>query len=357
MIKKGDHLYTALVQKPQHRCVLRVKSVETNGTIVAKPAPEYHISDVDEVTLKVQNDPNILIIANLGSNPAVSSIGGCNTRSYIGTKTLDGYGKVYFFYKPSSKEDMKFIIDGLESAKERLAANNIEFALKNVHISIHNSLSMASTNTMLGCYDRKYKNICIFADRIQDQNESMTHTILHEFAHFIYSLISKQKELATDWTEAFYEISSKVEASADDLKRYAENFLVSGQDLSSYVKSLDNENEDYTTGLTERQLFKKYLAISAKYYGLSYKDLVLFSKQDRFDLLEHILMDNITPVTVRVINKAKSTSQYSTKNIKEFFAEALAYYLEGTKIQQRLTRLSERTLGYARRCITEDKEQ
>ena len=352
MLKKGDHLYVAQVDNLKKRRVVRVKSVSLAGIATIKSAQYYHTAEAEEESFNSDKDSKLILIANLGQNPVVSSIGSCLTRSYIGAKTINDDLKVYFFYKPLNKEELKSIIDSFTSFYERVKANNLVDALAGVYFSAHTGLTYPSSSSMLGCFEKQYNNICVFFDRLElREDSSAVHTLLHEFAHYLHIYVYKQEELMTDWTEAFYKISSRAEVSEEKIKFFIEEFLISGQPLSIYMKNLDNENEDFTTLLTDRALFKKYVSLSAKYYGLTYKDLVLFSKQDKFDLLEDILMDKITPITVRVINKAKSTSDYSTKNVKEFFAEAIAYYLEGKKLDKDLARLCERTLSYTRRCI------
>lgn len=352
MLKKGDHLYVAQVENLKKRQVVRVKSISSAGIATIKSAQYYHVTEAEEESFNSTNDSKLIVIANLGQNPVVSSIGGCLTRSYIGVKTINEDLKVCFFYKPS-KEELKLAVDSFSSFYDRVKANNLVSALSALYFCAHTALTYPSSSKMLGCYEKQYNNICIFFDRLElQENSSAVHTLLHELSHYLYTFVCKQEELVTDWTEAFYKISSRAEVPEEKIKSFIEEFLVSGQPLSLYMKNLDNENEDFITLLTDRALFKKYVSLSAKYYGLTYKDLVLFSKQDKFDLLEEILMDKITPIVVRVINKAKSTSEYSTKNMKEFFAEAIAYYLEGKKLDKDLSRLCERTLAFTRRCIT-----
>lgn len=353
MLKKGDHLYVASVENLKKRSVVRVKSVSSGEIATVKSAQYYHIAEAEEETFNAKSlESKLVVIANLGQTPAVSSIGGCLTRSYIGVKTINDDIKVYFFYKPT-KEDLKYVIDSFSSFYNRVKANNLVAALHAVYFCAHTGLTFPSSSKMMGCFEKQYNNICVLFDRLEAQEgNAAVHTLLHEFSHYFYTFVAKQEELVSDWTEAFYKISSRAEVSEEKIKSFVEEFLVSGQPLSLYIKTLDDENEDFVSLLTDRALFKKYVSLSAKYYGLTYKDIVLFSKQDKFDLLEDILMDKITPIVVRVVNKAKSTSEYSTKSMKEFFAEAIAYYMEGIKLNSDLARLCERTLSYIRHCIT-----
>ena len=92
--------------------------------------------------------------------------------------------------------------------------------------------------------------------------------------------------------------------------------------------SLDNDNENIDTHLTERALFKKYVSSAARYYKLTYKDLTILSKQHKYDALEKILNKNIQPIVVRLISPV-IVSDYAATNLKEYFAEVLSYYLSG----------------------------
>lgn len=351
-VSQGDYLYAGFVKKPVKRIVLKVKNVsEDHSQFEAKSAQYYHISDIPFFNCKVNNDPEIFIIANLGKMPAVTSIGGCLTHSYIGSKKIEGLGKIYFFYKPSSKDDLQQVIAGFNLAYKRLKTNNLLDFLPYLNFAIHNSLTFPSPDKMQGCYKKledSIGNICIFPERIEDANE-MSHVILHEISHHLMNYIKKQQELLTDWTEAFYNISNVVDVSAEKIDQIVEKFLISGQNISEFIKTLDDSDNDPVTDLTDKQLFKKYLAAAAKPFKLSYKDLVLFSKEDKFDLLENILVKNKAKISIRLI-KATAASQYSTKNINEFFAETVAFYLDGKKLLKDTDQLVSRTLSYIKRC-------
>lgn len=330
----GDHLYIRSPDKKTN-LVVRVKSI-SKPNIIVKEASTYHFSPAFTVT------PDWTIIANLGSDPAVPNIDGLPTKSYIGYKKLSKYStKLYFFYKPE-KEYISNIENIFNDAFLCLRKNKIDQFIPDLVFDIHSKQTYKAPKNALGFFSNKTNQIRLYADKLECDTDKFKHAILHEMSHYFRKLLAKD-EILSEWTVRFAEISDKVCIQNSRLKEIIESFLVSNTNLSSFCKTLDNEDDDSQMGmLSDRKLFKSYVASAARYYNLSSKDINTLSKNGKYDLLEKILLNEMLPLAVRVTKG--TVSEYATKNQEEFFAEVLAFYLEGKVLSSKDQLIAKKTI-------------
>ena len=347
-IRVGDYLFTRLADDVSAKLVVKVISVGDN-VAYCRDVSTGHITGANlSISFSENYESTLELLANLGTKPKVKTIDGLPTRDAVGKiSSLDGYKPIWFFYKPE-KEELKSYKEAFKRIKELLEKFNLDQYLQEIYFEVHNNESIKASKDTVALYKTTFSQIQIISNQVNRIDEALVdidefnHAVLHEFAHHLYLKIKKNTMLMSAWAEAFSEIS-KCALASSTLKKLVEDFLVSGSSLTGFLKSLDNENEDYATHLSDRQLFKKYCAQAAKLYKLSVKDLDNLSKQGKFTTLEKILLKDIQPLAIRVVS-SDAISKYGSKSLLEYFAEAVSAYLTGVVLSKNLSSLIKKTL-------------
>ena len=351
----GDFLYVNFKSDNQEaRFIVKVKKiVDTN--VICQNVDSGHITGVTfTIPIYYNEKSEFSIIANLGSSPIVNYIDGLSTKASAGGITVEGIpNKIYFFFKPS-KEEISTYKKSFASFYDRLRLHNIDKFLREVYFEVRDLDSLKVSKNTIARYALDLNRIQIVSSRFLAYDQEMNvHDLLHEYSHHLYRKIAKDTYVMSLWAETFSNSFSCVIAYEDHIKQLVEDFLVSNESLSNFIKGLDNENEDYRTKLSDRQLFKKYVTCAAKIFKLTVKDLNNLSKSGKYDTLEKILFKNIQPLAIR-ITKDSELSSYSSTNLKEFFAEVMSTYLEGKPIPNDESNACKKTLDIIRRLLEEE---
>lgn len=347
-IRVGDYLYVRETGEHSSHFVVKVKSIDDTRAF-CKDVSTGHLTGIYDVLSFTGNiDADIELIANLGDKPKVKSIDGLPTHDVVGKiSSLEGYRPIWFFYKPS-KEVLTSYKDAFAHLRDILKKFSVDQYLEEINFEVHNSDSIKASKDTIAMYIKDLSRVRIISEQVSDLETSkvdlevFTKALTHEFAHHLYVKIRKNTMLMSAWAEAFSDIS-KCALASNSLKRLVEDFLVSGNTFSSFMKTLDNENDDYTTGLSDRQLFKKYSSYAARLYKLSVKDLDNLSRQGKFDVLEKVLLKDIQPFAVRVV-ASDVISKYGSKSLTEYFAEVFSAYFTGVVLSKNLSSLIKKTL-------------
>lgn len=191
-----------------------------------------------------------------------------------------------------------------------------------------------------GFYKRNSKpeknphRLAIIPEHTDYDHSYYTYIIFHELAHHLHSEFVHGRKLNAKWIDLY---STSVPAR-DILKPDTDRLLTAlleQQDLPSAFKGQLEEADE--------EAFKLILKAIKQQHKLGVKELdVLFVAEftDQIKALwpETVVANDLNPLVTK----------YATKNYRELFAEAFAYYMSGRELPLEVKELVEESLSYAK---------
>jgi hypothetical protein len=197
-----------------------------------------------------------------------------------------------------------------------------------------------------GYYKRNAKpeknphRLAIIPEHTDYDHSWYTYVIFHELAHHLHSQFVVGRQLNAKWIDLY---STSVPAR-DILKADTDRLLkalLEQQDLPSAFKGQLEEADE--------EAFKLILKAIKQQHKLGVKELdVLFVAEfnDQIKALwpETVVANDLNPLV----------TEYATKNYRELFAEAFAYYMSGRELPLEVKELLEESIAYAKTVGGED---
>jgi hypothetical protein len=327
-LAKGDYFVAAREQGKDY--LAKALSNQHGNTVEAVLEDKCHIQGLRHtMTVDVKD-----VVVVLGPTPHPGKVYGADvTNLFRARKDHDDFGPIHFFYKPE-KEIVKDLWISMSKVSKRLDKHGLGFLLQDIMWEVQRF----NGEKYAGCYiSSRNEKVPV---RIQFRPESVPATeyayvLLHELGHHLHLEFIKSKKLNAYWLKLFNTSIKVVSVRKDLSKQLLERLLDQDAVPSDFKRDLDEE---------EALAFKWIIRTISTVSALSIKDLDT--------LFEAGFKDEVAKVwPVRNIPRkelAPVISEYSTKNVKELFAEVFAFHMTGKKLPDAVVRLLEKSISYAK---------
>lgn len=267
------------------------------------------------------------VIANLGDElTIVGSVFNNKTEAY-NTSVDHQLGDVHFFYR-AGKADIKEatdLLDFLSTIMQR-----------------HRLLGMFPVNFEFrvprGSYDGMYvksrKEDALDTIRVfLNEEKDMKHVILHEAGHGVWTRLIKQNVVKAAWVKEYRTHNFVTQLSVDKLEDLFKDMEDTRLTIPEFKATLEEEPARH---LQEAIKHIKHV------HGLWEVDLDTLILSSDYDELYEVWPKTGIEISSMMANEI---SEYSSKNVEEYFCEALTLYLLKQKIPPRTQKLIEKTLA------------
>lgn len=332
LFERHDYLLLNVDDKPQLAQVLNVgdKKRRKNQAIL-----ESGIEGDDPV--KVEFVPKD-IVANLGSQPRRGSkVYGVDIQLFEDTIAAKGFPFEIFSYREMSDKDEENFLKALYQAKKILTKHKA----KDWMASVERMVIKPKTGKYAGYYKMKNIKGGGAADEIGlhpenfDFKSELLFLIMHEMSHGIwYRQVSSP--IRAKWTRLFAKravLSRSTQDSMLSLFSIVSSIFKETSTFSEVRKQLKAEYDE------ENRLFGEVLSHVRKVWHLDVEEMEALMLKDSKKFF------SLWPTVSDLTDWKYDVSEYATKNVKEFFAESMAYYLTGTKLPVDVSKFCKRTLA------------
>lgn len=311
---------------------LQFVQVAPTDTTTAFHIPYKHIDDHKySIT-----DFDVDLIANFGQSFKVGKVYGISCCRPYGSKETQ-LGKLWFFYKPSTSEEIQFVIDALNELAKELIDLRIFKYFENIVWEAHTKKTSFLPNAE-GFY-RRYKLKTIEeAKKVQViglvveslTSETIKHVLWHECFHALFKFFKTRKEEYSAWINYFASYHKRLKIYTDRQNDLLKKYLESAVAMKMFVNSLDQNTSlyadtDYIND--DQELFKLILKNIKQTYGISASEIEILKDVGRIDLIEDMWPKD--PINIASV-LSNGVSIYSLKNIEECFCEVMAYYVDNS---------------------------
>lgn len=161
----------------------------------------------------------------------------------------------------------------------------------------------------------------------------MPYVIAHEAGHGVwFRLVPKSMQIR--WMRLYHSYLNLTEITEQDLEEVRANFMAEPMPLKAYAKSLEEPFND---------VFKKAMEWIVDNHSVSLRNLDTMVRNDSDVGIEFI--NSLWPsYTMLKSDHEIVISEYATKSVEEFFAEAFAYHLTGISLPSKVQALLDKTL-------------
>lgn len=335
-IKRGDYLIAKQEQGKDY--LFKALADNDSKSVEGVLEKDCHVQGLRHTMTVELSD----VILNLGQKPHPGKVYGYDvgTVFYV-RKTHDDFGDINFFYKPE-KQVVKDLWESMSKVAEGLKRKGLTFLLHDVVYEV------------MPHHGEKYAGLFMKArnekvlPRIKIRPEIMPATDYgyvwyHEFGHHLHLSFLHSKKLNAYWLK-LYNTSIKVAAVKKDKSQQLLDALIAGEESPS----------DFKSGLDEEDAlaYKWIIRTIQQVNGLSIKDLDTLFEADMKDEIEKVW-------PVRNIPRkelAPIISEYAATNVKELIAESFAFYMCKRKLPEKITKLVERSIAYAKANASKSPE-
>jgi hypothetical protein len=280
---------------------------------------------------------SIEIIAALGTNPVFGVSYGVKIEPFRRLIPIEGLGNLFFFRK-TTKEERSYIVKAFNKLSDDFRRDKIKFG-KEVDFGIREP-----RGTMVGFYrharkqDRADELVCCPPNF---SPKELKYVLCHEAAHGIWFTIMDNHWRAK-WVKAFTRNTKLTRIDSDRIKDLRKS-LVDMERVGLMAKQLDDDDQ---------QAFKECLRYMKRTYALSPRHIDnLLADGD--DLLEYWPKNSVDTQHKEVL-----ITQYATKSVDEFFAEAFGWsYSKSKSIPSSVQKLLDKTLAAIKAGMNGSEEQ
>jgi hypothetical protein len=329
-IKQGDIVLVAKVlDKPKLTCA-KVEFIDGDNVGVLD-VENMHIAQLRKgFDTKVEN-----IIAILDpTHPSYH-----NKFDAIFHKAIhnEDFGSLNWFYEPKF-EVRANLEEAFKKAASALEARGLGFIIQPTtcvwEVYPYGGEKYAGYYKRNGKPEKNPNRLAIIPEHTAYDHSYYTYIIFHELAHHLHSEFVHGRNLNAKWIDLY---STSVPAR-DILKPDTDRLLkalLDGEDLPSAFKGQLEEADE--------EAFKLILKAIKQQHKLGVKELDVlfvaeFNEQIKAVWPETVVANDLNPLV----------TEYATKNYRELFAEAFAYYMSGRELPQEVKELVEESISYAK---------
>ncbi|SBV38550.1 Phage protein [Phage NCTB] len=276
------------------------------------------------------------IVCNLGPQPQVTGKAfGVNIEIYQRDLKAGWPKPIHVYRNALTDREANIFVKAMKKAHKILedkASDNWMGCLTHINLK-------SNTSKMEGCYVMKTTNagpqdVLNFMPVDLTDSKYLVELILHESSHGIWYR-QVPRDIKARWSALFNKRAQVQRIEQDDLDTLADviiEFVKQGSRFPQILKELRSENPD------EHDAFKEVISYVKKIHHIDKEELeaLALTKPEKFKELWPTVTDNST-------FKADIT-EYATKNVKEFFAESLSYFLSGHSLPKDVEKACKFTL-------------
>lgn len=237
------------------------------------------------------------------------------------------FGRVLFFTKVS--KDVKTEIEELlTTAFKKLNKAGVNHFLP-VNVEVR-----PPKGKMLGHYKtQKHEGeLDILCIRPSLENP-LDFTLYHECAHGVWQRLITQRKIKASWIRDYHQFIEVQHLTSKDLKSLLNELLSATQSVSEFKAGLSENDQD---------ILREVLSYIKKYHRLSVHDLNLL-----IDCGDTETITTLWPTDTIALAKIKGNgvTNYSLKNVEEYFAEVFATHMTKGNLPPRTQKLLLKTFG------------
>ena len=270
--------------------------------------------------------------ANLGSNPKVGKVYGCNTERLVELTELESLPVIEWYFP--AEDDVKTQIHaGLIEGCRLLRELGVLPVLRNVTLRVVKNTSRKLTpKTVLGSYKpvkHTQENPDIITVRYHpDSLARLPYLLAHEVGHVIFNRILSSRAQAA-WAYRFCSLAT-----------YEQDNSISNEVIKAF---LDTGKLAFD-GDKEQAAWANIVSTIHKHTGLRNSDLLLLWQHEKHSLVELLKNYADTPAVACVLET--NVTDYANTNPEEYFCETFAVHALGMELPNSVDPLFERTLAY-----------
>lgn len=318
-LKSDDY---AIIQYGSKKLLCLVLNAKSRRAVI-----ESSLSTDDPKNIEYENEN---IVANLGPNPIPGTAFGCNIAPYQRTIETDAFGPIHIYRDMESKE-LKCLKKAMKTARKLYSTQaSIDFLpLKEIRI-------LPKKGKYAGLYKTKVvkgevaDSMHLFPETFEDE-EWNVYMLCHEFAHGLWARCVPPK-IRAKWVKLYHkrlQLADVTETQLDDIFNELMDFEHS---VSEFGKELEDENI--------KLIMKEVLGYFKRNYRMSVREVDILLQFDSGALKK------LWPTTACLLQERPDISEYSLKNVDEFFAEAVAYHLTEKMVPKDVRKGIENTFKY-----------
>lgn len=249
----------------------------------------------------------------------------------------ENFGALNWFYAPED-EVRENVHDAFKKASDTLEAKGLSFIIQPTtcvwEIYPYGGETYAGQYKRNSKPDKNPNRLSIIPEHTDYDHSYYTYIIFHELAHHMHSEFVTGRKLNAKWIDLYSTSVPSRDIGEKDTKRLLEALLAQ-QDLPGDFKGQLEEQD--------KEAYKLILKAIKQQSKLGVKELDVlfvaeFTEQIRSVWPETVVANDLNPLVTK----------YATKNYRELFAEAFAYYMSGRMLPDEVRELVEESIAYAK---------
>ncbi len=262
------------------------------------------------------------IVVNLGQRPPSGNVYGCLIEPYFRSETID-WGDLHWHIRPS-KEERQSVKAELAKCLKILTRHKLMSFLP---ISIEVRLPKGRHAGSYKCvYDEDKTDVMVIRPK---EGLDLRHVVLHESGHAVWNRILKSAKGKSKWIQAYHKHVQLAEIDSKIVIRLLKDLTESQERISDFR---GQQEED------DAIVLDTIIDYIADYHSLTLKDLNTLTEAG----------ESLAPYwpkhKLEISDLVPEVTEYSVKNVEEYFCECFALHLAGKKLPKAVTLLLDKTL-------------
>lgn len=304
-IQKDDYIIGEYRGKPTLMLVLdeKTKQCVIERTLI--------LDEPEHVKIKEEH-----VRCNLGQQPLTGKAFGIDIKPYITTIETEKYGPINIFRVLEENELLR-IKKALKEvcALYRQKANTFFLPLNAINIEPEKGKYAGSYRFRqkgTEALDAMYLHPKSFLDI-----EYNKYVIAHEFAHGLW-FRSINLNLRSKWLNLYQKRILLSNVTKEELKSICTEIVEYAGSMGDYVKEMGDDRL--------KLVLREVLSYFKRYHRMDQRTVELMIKENSPKIVD------LWPTAAKLTEERPDISEYSLKNVEEFFAEAFANYVLGKKL-------------------------
>jgi len=301
-IDKDDYIIVRHRKKPTLCFVLNAKSCRA---VIEKT---LQTDEPEHITYELED-----VLCNVGPNPLDGKIYGCDVMPYKRTIETKKFGPILIFrdMEPKELKALQAAMKSVYAMYEKQAS--VDFLpLYQIHLCPKKGKYAGSYHAKLKvgeAFDIMKLHPDTFSDPIYNE-----YLIAHEFAHGLW-FRCVPLNLRVRWMNLYQKRLKLSSVNEQHLADLCHEVVRYEGTLRDYMKEVAEDEE--------KLVIKEVLNYFKRYHVMSSDDIDLMLAHDSGKLAD------MWPTRAMLSETRPDISQYSLKNVEEFFAEAISYHFSG----------------------------
>lgn len=334
--EKHDYLIVNVDDKMKLGQVINMKARGASGKSISSELILEDGIEGDDPTKVVFGPEDV--VANLGTDPRRGNrVYGVNVQIFEDEITLKGFPFTAFSYRELTEREEETFIKVMFRARKILREHKaFDWAA-----AVDRCVIKPKQGKMAGYY--KFKNLkggvpqdeIGFTPEDFETKEELLFVTLHEMSHGIWYR-QVPKDIQARWAKLFNKRASLNRSQQDALLNLfglITAMTKEGMDFRGISKALRTEYED------EFRIFDDVLKHIKKVWHMDKEEAETLMKMDDKKFF------SMWPTVTDLTDWNYDVSEYATTNVREFFAESMAFYLTGTELPADVTKYCKNTLS------------